>query len=422
MSDICVSDVLEEANNIYTEIASENDNVDNIDTALDMAEEVGASIDGIKAESISSENLKLLKINLESILGFDLLAELKAGVKLEDGTNRSQSKLIQESIRTIVRDFWEALKNAFNALWARLKTWYITVTSASESLIKKATKLRNDADKVNGIATERKFDFKAYKTIHTDGKVSSPLIRGGLKELKAILDSSLNVRTTNEVENFIQAAEDALDNFVKQPDRGQPDSSWVNRFSDIYTPTVAIKTSPLTDKFVQNQIIFDSDNAEYKISANLPGNKAVVYSELKNSSSLPMADKIALISGRLVNTSKREFTEQTVSAETLHPAQIIDICDSIIELNEQITFFEKAWQRRDKFMSRMLKALDTSISKIDNEEVGESESKVYKKTMRSIVAAIKRSNTYNASLLNLVLSVSSGCLAYCSASLSLYKD
>lgn len=422
MSDVYVSDVLEEANSIYNEINDDNTNLDNIDSALDMAEEVGASVDGIKTESISSVNLKLLKVNLESILGFDLISAINAGVKMEDGANRSQTKFISESIKTIVKDFWEALKSGFNAIWARLKTWYITVTSASESLIKKATRLRNDAGKVNGVATERKFDFKGYKTIHTDGKVSSPVVRNGLKELKGILDQSLNVRTTNEIENFIEAAEEALDDFVKSPDRGNPDASWVNRFSDIYTPSVAVKVSPLGDQFIKDQIIYDEQNAKYSVSANLPGNKAVVFSELSNSSTLPMSEKLNLVYARIVNTTKREYNEMSVNAETLHPAQIMDICDTLIELNEQISFFEKAWQRRDKFMSRMLKELDKSIEKIDSEDIGEGEGKIYKKTMRSIISAIKRSNTYNASLLNLVLSVSVGCVNYCSASLSLYKD
>lgn len=420
--DVYVSDVLDEANTIYQEINEETVNTDNIDSALDMAESIGASVDGIKTESISPINLKLLKLNFEDILGFDLLQALPTQIKMEDGASHSQTKIIQESIKTIVRDFWEALKSAFNSLWARLKTWYITVTSASESLIKKANKIKTEAERTNNVAKERKFDFKGYKAIHSDGKVNSAVVRSGIKELKGVLDQALNVRTTNEVENFISAAEESLDDYITSPNRGAPDASWVNRFSDVYTPSVAIKTNPVTDSLIKEQVIYDEANATYKITDKLPGNKAVVYSELNSSSTLPMADKIALISAKVVTTSKREYTEQTVSAETLHPAQIIDICDSVVDISEQITFYEKAWQRRDKFMSRMIKAIDKSIDRIDNEEVGENEDKIYKKTMRAIISAIKRSNTYNASLLNLSLAVSAGAISYCSASLTLYKD
>ena len=130
--DLNVSDVLEEANNIYNEITTTSEDNTNIDHALDMAEEVGASLEGVKQESVDATALRLVKINMESILGFDLIQELKAGIKMEDGANTTQTRLIQESVQGIIRDFWQALKNSFNAIWARLKTWYITVTSASE--------------------------------------------------------------------------------------------------------------------------------------------------------------------------------------------------------------------------------------------------------------------------------------------------
>lgn len=421
MSDLNVSDVLEEANNIYNEINEETQNHSNIDNALELAEEVGASLEGVKTESISPVNLKLLKLNMEAVLGFDLIQAINAGVKMEDGTNTTQSKLIHESVKSVIRDFWNALKNAFNALWARLKSWYITVTSASESLIKKANKIKTDADRLMTMPQERKFEFKTYKAIHMDGKVASQYLRPALKELKGIVDQALNVRTTNEVENFITGAENALEDFVKSSNASNADASWVKRFSDLYTPSVAVKTNAVTDTFIKDQIIYDEANANYKQTNTLPGNRLVVYSELKDTSTVPMAEGLGLISARVVRKDKRDYNEQSVQAETLSPSQILDICDSVIDLNEQITFYEKAWQRRDKFMNRVLRELDKSIERIDQEDLQEGKDKEYKKTTRAILAAIKRSNTYNASLLNVVLDVSSGCINYCSASMALYK-
>ena len=93
--DLNVSDVLEEANNIYNEITTTSEDNSNIDHALDMAEEVGASLEGVKQESVDSTTLRLVKLNMESILGFDLIQELKAGIKMEDGANTTQTKMIQ---------------------------------------------------------------------------------------------------------------------------------------------------------------------------------------------------------------------------------------------------------------------------------------------------------------------------------------
>lgn len=421
MSDLNVSDVLAEANTLYNEV-NETQQVDaNIESALDTAEAVGASMDGIKTESISSVNLKLLKINMEHALGFDIITAINAGIKMEDGANRTQSSMVAESVKAVVRDFWNALKSSFNAIWARLKTWYITVTSASESLITKASKIKTEAEKLTTSPTERKFEFKNYKGIHIDGKIADMQLRSGLKDIKILLEQSLNVRTTSEVEKFIESAENALDDFVKSSNSSTPDSSWVNRFSDLYTPSVGVKTSALTDAFHKDQVIHDDANAEYKVTGILPGNRVVVFSEVKPSSTLPMHEKIALTFARIVNATKREATEQSIMVDTLHPAQILDICDTISDLNEQITFYEKAWHRRDKFMGTVIKKLDNSVEKINSEEVEDAQAKIYKMTTRGILSAIKRSNTYNASLLNMVLSVSAGSLAYCEASLGMYK-
>lgn len=421
MSDLNVSDVLEEANNIYNEITTTSEENTNIDHALDMAEEVGASLEGIKTESISPVTLKLLKVNMEAVLGFDLVEALKAGIKMEDGANVTQTKMVHESVQGIIRDFWQALKNSFNALWARLKSWYITVTSAAESLVTKANKIKSKAERLSQSPTERNFEFKKYSTIHVGGKVNAGLLRTGLKDLKGIVEQALNVRTTNEVENFISGAENALEDFVKSSTASNADASWVRRFSDLYTPSVGVRTDKVIEPFIKEQIIFDEQNAEYKQTAVIPGNKVIVYSALKETSTVPMYEGLGLISARVVNKDKREYNEQAVQAETLHPAQILDICENVIELADHISFYEKAWQRRDKFMSKVLKELDKSIERIDQEDLQEGKDKEFKKTTRAILAAIKRSNTYNASLLNMVLAISAGSLNYCESSLTLYK-
>lgn len=419
MSDLSVSDVLTEASTIYQEITQTEESNDNIDAALELVEEVGDSAGGIVQEGFSSENTKLLKKVMKGLVNINILE--RHDIKMEDGMNPTQTSLVFESVKQLVRDFWQALKNSFNAIWAKLKSWYITVSSASESLVKKANTIKTKADRIGSSPTERRFEFKQYASIQIDGKVSSPVLRNGLKLAKTVVDQSLNVRTTNEIENFIESAENALDNFIKNSSANNPDSSWVNRFSDLYQPSVNVPTSPLQDPKIQQQIIFDDKNAEYKITDKMPGDIAIVYSNLQASSTLQMSEKLGLISARLVKTSQKEETAQAISVDVLHGAQISDICDSIIELNEQITFYEKSWQRRDKFMNKVIANLDKSIEKIDNEEVQEGHDKVYKKTTRSILSAIKRSNTFNASLINYIVKLSAGSLAYCEASLTFYK-
>lgn len=416
--EVFVSDILSEASEIYdqvNEISSQNDNIDN---ALELTEEIAKAPGGVIQESFSTVNTKLLKTVMESIVGFDITA--RYNVKMEDGMNITQGNLVFESVREIVKDFWAALKASFNATWAKLKSWYITITSASESLIAKSNKIRARAERLGSSPKERRFDFKAYEAIHVDGKLNATIMREGLKTIDGVLEQTLNVRSTNEVENFIEAAEDALDNFIKNSTATNPDSSWVNRFDDLYRPAVKVKTTPLNDKKIQDKILYDPKNAEYNITDMMLGDTRVVYSKLNATSQLTMYEKIGLIAARLVRDDSKD-RGATISVDTLFPEQISSICDTVNTLNEQVTFYEKAWQRRDKFMNRVISTLDKSIEKIDNEDMELGHDKVYKKTTRAILNAIKRSNTFNSSLINYVVRVSASSLAYCEASLAMYE-
>lgn len=420
MSDLNVSDVLAEANTIYNEINEETQIGENIDAALEVAEEIGDSVQGLTTESLAPNALRILKMTLESATGINIVEHTDCGIKLESAATQTQTKFVLESVKGIVRDFWIALKNSFNAIWARLKSWYVTMTSASESLSKKAIRIRDQAEKTTGSPTETTFEFKGYRSVHIGGKVSPLVLRGGLDNLKKITDSVLNVRTTNEIEQFISAAESSLEDFIKSSS-DSADASWVNRFADLYTPSVGIASKPVNMPQVKAQFKYDDANADYKMTDTLPGDKAIVYSELKSSSTLAMDAKLGLIYARFVSVTEKPLNAQAVKAETLGVGGVLDICDKVIEMNEVVGYYEKAWDRRSKFMSRVLKELDRTIDKIDKEDVAEAKASIYKTTTRSILSAIKRSNTFNASVLNNVLATCNGSLQYCEASLAMFK-
>lgn len=419
MSDLNVSDVLSEAVDLYQEVSEVRSQNENIEAGLETAEEIGTSLETVKTEGLSPSSTRILNLTAKRILGVDVLPQFS--IKMEDGANDIQTSLVLESVKQMIKDFWQALKNSFNAIWSKLKSWYIAISSASESLVKKANKLKTRADQMSGSPTERNFEFRGFGSIAINNKLNSIVLRNGIKTIQSVLDQSLNVKTTKEVESFIEAAEDSIDSFVKNSTTSTPDTSWAARFSDIYKPKVGVKTTEVNDKDIQEQVNYDPENADYQMTEALPGNKAIVFSSVKEASTAPFWQKTALIFAKIVSMTKRELPE-SVNAEVLHPATISDICDSVIQFNEQITFYEKAWDRRDKFMSKMLSSLDKSISNInDDDDVQEGHDKIYKKTTRAILSAIKRSNTYNASLINYVVKVSAASLTYCEASLNMNK-
>ena len=138
--DVSVSELLNGANDLYSAVTQTNEQNEAIGDTLDLIEEVGKSEGGLKQESYSPENVRILSRVFKSIVGYTPCEHY--GIKLEDGMNPTQTKLVFENIKQIVKEFWLALKNSFNSLWAKLKTWYIKIVSASESLVVKANKIK----------------------------------------------------------------------------------------------------------------------------------------------------------------------------------------------------------------------------------------------------------------------------------------
>lgn len=422
MDNVNVSDVLADANAIYSEVTETTDQHDNISDALDVIEDMSETTGGLVMEGMGLDRTQanLMRKTLVNVIGLDLLAAHHVGENQEVG--KTTTKLVTESLKQVVKDFWQALKSSFNVVWAKLKNWYITISSAAESLSKKAKATKTKAERLVGAtAKEKRFDFKKASEICMNRKVSPSLLKGGMESLKDLTEQTLNVRTASEVEKFINAAQDSLDDFVKNTKtKATPDDSWVSRFNDIYTPSVAVKVTALTDPNIKKRIVADEDNFEYKITGVLPGDLVVVYSELKDTSTLDMAEKVGGIGATVVRAHDKDI-ESTQSVETLQPFQVADFCDQIVDFCDVVTFYEKAWQRRDKFMNGVLGNLDKAINNIENEDLEEGMDKAFKRTARAITSAVKRSNSFNAGVINTIVKVSANVLLYCSASLAQYS-
>ena len=405
-----VSDVLSEATDILNSVNEDHQTNKNIDNALEMMEDIYQSPDGIKTESVSVREFEILRKCVRSATGLDVRT-FTGGLKTESAPDNFQNQMVFESVKQIIKDFWIALKSSFNSIWNKLKAWYLTVTSASEGLIKKANKLRTRAERISTTPKVRRIDYRNFKNVHIGGKIKSHELTSATKGFQKLMDVSLNVRTANETENFIDSAENALEEFVSSKSAGKPDSSWVNRFADLYTPSTHADIKELKDseqKKIYGITADNEKNAIYKCTNVLPGNCLFVFSEVKETSTLEMADKVDMINARLIPADNKAHQEQSISIEVLPIPIIIEFCDSIVTFSEAISYYEKAWERRDKFMSKLIKTIDKTISRIDDEDLDIDVSKTYKRTCRSILRAVKRSNLYNASLINYSLRLSNG--------------
>ena len=90
MSDLNVSDVLSEASTIYQQITQTEESNDNIDTALELVEDVGDSAGGIVQESFSGVNTRLLQKVMKNLTDINILEN--HNIKMEDGMNPTQNE------------------------------------------------------------------------------------------------------------------------------------------------------------------------------------------------------------------------------------------------------------------------------------------------------------------------------------------
>lgn len=428
-----VSQLLSEANQLYIGITKSAENEQQINKALGTLEKVTDIIENNSKDvfedgdedttSLTPTTTKIVKTVLESVLGFDVIKEMAIDLRLEDGSNKYQTRLITESVKSIMVDFWFALKKSFNDNWAKLKTWYITVASASEAIVKKANEIKAQADMLNGVPEVKSFELRDFKFITLGGKIDSGALRKSLETLKVITEQTLNARKTTEMEKYIDSADNAVAQYLKSDGTGQIDTSWIRRFNDVFRPPMDVQLNTVTSEELKNKFQVNESNAIYQLSSMLPGGKAIVFTEVKDSSTLPFHEQLALIDATVIDVlPEEEFAKQSVLADTLYPPQISDICKSIIDLNDQISFYEKAWQRRDKFMEKTISQLDKAIDGIAAEGDNDKLTLNYKLGVRSVLDSIKRSNGYNASLLNMVIASSAGALNYCQASLAMFNN
>lgn len=418
-----ISAVLAEANDIYKSLTEAKEEDSNIANALETAEEVGQEVKTLKGESINSTTARLLKLSLESLLGNTIFEDAGIEFNADEGADSATVERVEEVSQVAVREFWLAYKSSFNSVWGTTKQWHSTIEKAANDLTAEINDIIAKAAKINERAREPYFEFTKYKDIAIKDELNFSMLNNGVKDLNSILTSCLNVRNTSEFESFIQTASDTVEAHMKNPN-GRPDDSWIARFRDIYHPGKDIKLNEEIDEKVFDGLsLLSRDAINVAQTPVMPGNITIFYCQPKPENNLSFTEKINSLCAEFVSVKKEDETEpQSIKVATLHPEQINDVCKISLELLEHVQFYDKAWERRAKFMDRMIKDIDKAVNTIVEVELTDVDRKFYKRAVFAIMNAIKSHNSYIATLLNMVLRICVGVVYYCKASMSQFSN
>ena len=417
-----MSDLIAETNELYRGVEDDTDLSDKIEQGVEQMEELSL-VTQVATESapLSAQAMRMVAIVVKQSTGEDVIGTNLMGMENVVDDSRYQTNIALESIRETLRAFYQAVKRTFYSIWAKIKDWYIKVASLRASIERKAKELIDKASEVTGTANTASFDFARANALHSGKKLSYQTLMPSFDVLIKFTNQSLNVKRDTDFENFISTAEEMVKKLVTSMDGG--DDTELLKFSSLYAPAPSVSTSDITDEALK-KIYQDEDNNTLTITKAFPGDFAAIISRPNEK----MSDPINFVRQcwiRLAPNTAKHSNVDSVSVKTLYPTQVAKFGEMVLESCDSILFFDKAWQRRDKFMNKIFKELDKQVDEIDkgltDSSADAAKEEIAKKLIRSTIAAIKRNNTFNTNLINYNLKVCAAVLELGRACLNQYK-
>ena len=399
-----MGELLSETDKIYSKV-TENNNL------MSKIEQVTGELEGIAA-NVSSEggltdfSRKVIADTFRAIAGNRVLTErLVALESVDSADDEFKDGVVEEIQDKTLNDFLLALKRSFYDGWGDTKNWYGKIVSIRESLILKNKDTADRATKVKGEPSTTEFIFKDNLDVDSNGKVSHQELILGLEHMLAYTEKRLTAKVDKEFEDFIVGCQRLVDDYKS---KNEVDETELLKYKNLYSPPPEVITTPLEDKSVRNRLT-DSETAELVQTKRFPGLTYVVISSPGNKSG---ATPYSFIDDTWVKLYTEPEVEEKneVRVRTFYPNQIINNCDVISQLMDTLGYFDKSWERRDRFMTKVFASLDKTISVIADKLTDSSIDKKVEEQLRALtrimIRAIQLDNTFNSVLINHVIKVS----------------
>ena len=409
------------------EIVEADAEAEDLGERVDLAEELTETVEPVVTEGAGLDvaSMKLLLTGMRRVAGPRAKHLVGRDVKMESisagvSGRREQTRIQFESLKDTLKAAWEAIKAAFKKAWAKIKTWYIKTFDASKKLKARAEKIRSRAESSSATIDKKNFSFSGAKSIAIDGKVKDGgAFVSALETVKSLSESILEVKKTDDVGKIAEDLADALNDVTK--DSLAAAVSKIHE--DVKTKTgVSGLSSTVSDAKVLASL---GDSKEIKVSASteLPGGKLVVNIVGKGSAGVEGSIANLRRTRAAFINAKDKPREVASEVSTLNSSQVAKVCDSVIDVAENIFDFKKAWENRDKDQEKTIKAIDDAFRELSRED--EDNAADVRRNARGIASAaaalLRRDASFKAAFVSYAMSTCNVALSYCERSMAQYK-
>lgn len=425
---------LSEANAVETEVAQEDDTAEQIETEQDQLGEIEDEV-AQESNGLSPVAARLLSQSLRRIVGKQQATKIHAMESYQSSRSGQMEarRMALEGIKETLKQFWEAIKAQLKKFYNKVKTYFVKAFSAARKLKDRAEALQKKASSLVGSIEEKSFSFGQTKAIAIDGKYSDPsTLTTGLNNIRKWMVGNLEVKKSDDYERVISEAQVLIERSVKQAQSGSVEISGAeaiaNKLKEAgFNQIAPLGTAKVEDKLSEMYAGGKDSNDVVTGSVELPGGKAIyrIYVAADGGETIEGLSKIFKNTRLLLGNAK--FTPRDVNegdVKTLTTSQVDKICDDVIEIAETAYTYEKAWEKRDKFQSKLEREIDSIVkdSRADNNEGDSRLDRQVRNYATAFTSSVRRRTSFESQFIGYALNTGAAFLNYGERSLSQHKS
>lgn len=415
-----MGELLSETDQLYSKVSANNDLMGKIEAITGDLEHINASF--AQEGGLTDYSRTVISRTYKALTGVDVLGSRLLALESVDGADdQFKDGVISEVQQNTLNEFLVALKRMFYDNWGDTKSWYGKITSIRETIRRKNADTSERAIKVKGDPKTPEFVFKNNIDVDNDGKVTHQELLAGLQQMQIYTEKRLTTKVDKEFEDFIVGIQRLIEAFKAKT---EIDETELLKYKNLYTPPPEVLTSPVEDPTIRASLT-DSKTSDLIMSRHFPGGVYVVMSSPGGKSGATPYSFIEDTWIRLY-TPPSANDKESVKVRTFYPNQIINVAEAVGNLIDSLAYFDKSWERRDRFMNRVFGSLDKTIGIISEKLTDSTADKKLEEQLRAItrimIHAIQIDNTFNSTLINHVIKVAAQSNDLCNACLLQYSD
>lgn len=414
-----MGELLQEADTMYSRVSASNDLVSKIENVTEHLENINAEI--VQEGALSDLSRKMISKTHRLLTGVDVMMDRMVALESADADPGFKDDVVQEIQNNTLNEFLAALKEKFYDSWGDTKSWYGKIVSIRSTIVKKNADTIERAAKVTGDPKTLEFTFKENLDIDSNGRVSFQELLSGVEAMLGYTEKRLNAKVDKNFEDFIVGCQRVVDGYKS---KGEADYTELLKYKDLYSPPPEVLTSELEDKTIKAQLT-DSDSAKLIQTRRFPGATYVVISAPGTEQK---ATPVSFIEDTWVKlyTEKSAEEKDSIKVRTFYPNQIVHLATELSKGLDSLSYFDKSWERRDKFMTKVFASLDKTITLVGEKLTDSSKDTKTDEELRAItrimIKAIQLDNTFNSMLINHVIKITAQCVDLNNACLLQYSS